>query len=139
LAAVISQPTLGPQPVAGSLGERIPTLDWERCWRELIAASPQMRSAKVRIEHTRRELRREQAQPYPNLTVQTVTEFDHTMDSTNVTTLLSAPLPLFNRNQGNIDKAEADIREGIMESRRVQLVLHPVWGPSWAASSSKGP
>jgi len=123
MAAIIGQPDLRPQPVAGRLDERIPELDWKQSWEQILATSPQMRSAEIRIEHARRELRREQAQPYPNLTLQTVTEFDHTMDSTNVTTLLSAPLPLFNRNQGNIFKAEADVREGIMEARRVQLVL----------------
>ncbi|HEX4131430.1 MAG TPA: TolC family protein [Pirellulales bacterium] len=97
----------------------------------LLQASPQLRAAEVRLGHARAEPRREQAQPIPNLTVQTVTEYDKTTGSTNVSTLLALPVPLYNRNQGNIFHAYADIREAQAEIERVRLVLRDTLAASF--------
>jgi len=123
LTTIVGQPDLQRLPVAGRLDGPTKQLVWEDALNELLAFSPQVRAADVRISHARRELAREQAQPIPNVTAQMLAEYDRFTNVTTVSALLAAPIPVFNRNQGNISHAMADIREAIAESERVRLVL----------------
>lgn len=124
LTAMIGLPQMNPEPLVGRLDEESLALDFEACFAGLTAASPQLQAAQIRIQHARQEVLRERAAVHPNVTIQTVTEFDHTTGATTVSTLLAAPLPVFNRNQGNVYHAYADIREAQAEVERVRLVLH---------------
>ena len=123
LANVAGLPELIPTDLQGSLDGEIPELDFEQQYARLLDGSPQLRASESEVQHAQHELRRELAQPYPNLTVQMVAERDHIQQFDTVSTLLSVPLPIFNRNQGNIDHARADIREACAELRRAQLAL----------------
>lgn len=131
LSTIIGRPGLPAARVLGDLDGPLPAFDWDASLARLIGASPQLRTAEVRLSHARAELRREQAQPIPNVTVQTVTEFDKTTGSTNVSTLLALPVPVYNRNQGNIFHASADIREAQAEIERVRLVLRDTLAESF--------
>lgn len=123
LANVAGCPELQPMRLVGDLEGEIREFDWEETWQRLLAASPQLRAAEFRIEHARCELQREKAQPIPNVNLQVVAERDRLQQFTTVSTLLAIPLPLFNRNQGNISHAVADIHEALAEVRRTQLAL----------------
>lgn len=123
LANVVGCPDLPGSAVNGRLDGEIPQLDWNESWQQLLAASPQMQAAHVRIQHARNEYQREKAQPIPNVNVQVVAERDQIQQATQVSTLLSIPVPVFNRNQGNIAHAAADIREALAEVRRTELAL----------------
>jgi outer membrane protein, heavy metal efflux system len=90
---------------------------------ELLANSPQVREADIQIELARREFAREQAQPIPNITLQTVATWDRALGATTVSTLVAVPVPVFNRNQGNIYHTWASIRTAVAEAERVRLVL----------------
>lgn len=98
-------------------------LDEEVCWQRLLNESPQLRSSESELDRGRVDLRAAHAQAIPNVTLQTVTDYDQVSNSTTVSTLVALPLPLHNRNQGNIDRAVADIRADEAEICRVQLVL----------------
>lgn len=123
LTNVVGCPDLQITGVAGTLDGGIPQLDWDTAWEHLLAASPQLRAAEFRIQHARFELTRERAQPWPNLTAQIVAERDNIGQFTQVSTLLAVPVPIFNRNQGNIAHATADILEAAAEVRRTELAL----------------
>ena len=123
LANVAGLPELAMSELQGSLDGEIPELDFDQQYARLLDGSPQLRASESRIQHACHELRRELAQPYPNLSVQVVAERDHVQQFDTVSTLLSVPLPIFNRNQGNIDHARADVREAQAEVRRAQLAL----------------
>ena len=68
---------------------------------ELLANSPQVRAADIRVEFARREFARERrsrfptsrCRPWPNGTA---------LGATTVSTLFALPVPVYNRNQGNI-------------------------------------
>ncbi len=131
LTTIVGQPGLAPIHVEGSLEGPLPQLEWNECLNRLMASSPQLRAAEMRLSHAQAELRRERAAPIPNVTLQTVTEYDKTNDSTNISTLVALPVPLFNRNQGNIYHAGADIREAQAEIERVRLVLRDTLADSF--------
>lgn len=123
LATMVGTPSMQPVPLAGQLDSDIPQLDLETCRQKLLAESPQLRASEAELDHGWAELRSAQAQAVPNFTIQTVADYDRLSQSTTVSTLVALPVPLFNRNQGNIEKSTADIRADQAEICRVQLVL----------------
>jgi cobalt-zinc-cadmium efflux system outer membrane protein len=123
LATIAGLPPMQPIPLTAELDSEIPDLDLETSWEKLLANSPQLLSSQSELDHGWAELRAAKAQVVPNVTLQTVAEYDKVTQSTTVSTLAALPIPFSNRNQGNINKAEADIRADQAEIRRVQLVL----------------
>jgi cobalt-zinc-cadmium efflux system outer membrane protein len=123
LATIAGMSPMQPVPLADNLAGEIPRLELETRWQELLVGSPQLRSTESELDHGRATYREALAQAIPNVTLQTVAEYDRATQATTVSTLVALPLPIYNRNQGNIDKASADIRADQAEICRVQLVL----------------
>ena len=123
LATMIGTSPIQPFPLAGELASDIPQLDLESCWQDLLARSPQLRSAESELDHGRAVYRLSCAQAIPNVTLQSVIDYDKATQATTASTLVAFPFPIYNRNQGNIDKAFADIQTDQAEINRVRLVL----------------
>ena len=123
LATIIGTSPMQPVPLSGDLTGEVPQLDLETCWQELLSRSPQLRSTESELDHGWAVYRLAQAQAIPNVTLQSVIEYDKATQATTASTLVALPLPLYNRNQGNIDKALADVRTDQSEISRVRLVL----------------
>lgn len=123
LTHVVGVPELKLSPVEGVVDGDIPERDFDMAYQELLAGSPQLRAAEVRVSHARAELVSENAQVVPNVTLQVVAERDQINQFNSVNTFLSVPVPIFNRNQGNILHAQADIREACQEVERTKLAL----------------
>ena len=66
---------------------------------------------------------RQQAQPIPNLLTQIGVAHDYPSGNSITNVQLGIPLPLFNRNQGNIDVATAEYRRAVEDVRRLKLSL----------------
>lgn len=123
LATMIGDSSMAAVPLVGDLASDIPQLDEEASWQQLLVNSPQLQSNQRDLGHAWASYREECAKPIPNITVQTVGEYDRVTQATTFSTLVALPLPIFNGNQGNIEKASADICANEAEIRRVQLVL----------------
>eukprot|EP00456_Euglypha_rotunda_P013022 TRINITY_DN1379_c0_g2_i4.p2 TRINITY_DN1379_c0_g2~~TRINITY_DN1379_c0_g2_i4.p2 ORF type:complete len:534 (-),score=104.34 TRINITY_DN1379_c0_g2_i4:1568-3169(-) len=123
LAAMIGTPPIQPYPLAGTLADGIPQLELENCWQNLLAYSPQLRSAESELDQGWAAYRLSRAQAIPNVTLQSVIDYDKATQATTASTLVALPFPIYNRNQGNIDKAYADIQTDQAEICRVRLVL----------------
>ncbi len=123
LTHVVGVPELVMTPVEGEVDGDIPERNFDTTYQELLAGSPQLRAAEVRVSHARAELVSEKAQVIPNVTLQVVAERDQINQFNSVNTFLSIPVPIVNRNQGNIFHAQADIREACQEVERTKLAL----------------
>ncbi len=123
LATMVGVPTLPLSPVSDTGTDDVPDLDLETEWQRMLAESPQLLSAQSELDHGWAVLRQAQAQAKSNITVQVVADYDRVTQATTASTLVALPLPVFNRNQGNIDKAAADIRADQADLVRSQLVL----------------
>jgi cobalt-zinc-cadmium efflux system outer membrane protein len=123
LANVVGIPGLQPAALAGSLEGDIPHLDWQTSLRQLLAASPVLRAQEAEIRAAAYELKLARAQAIPNVNVQVVAQRDHVLKFSTVSTLVSLPVPLFNRNQGNVLNAEGLLLQQQKEYERVQLAL----------------
>lgn len=95
--------------LAGDALSMLPEMPWESMLAELVASSPEMSSAGSELERAQRALQLACAQSTPNVTTQVGVGYDASTDDTFAVLGLSVPLPIRNRNQGNIASARADI------------------------------
>jgi outer membrane protein, heavy metal efflux system len=130
LAAVVGKPELPLQTVAGDLEHGWPALDEIQAVDAVATQSPAVRIASAAAEHAEAELARAQREKIPDITARAGLEYNHELLSSvplatgwQANAELSAELPLFNRNQGNIAAARSDIVRADAEKQRIALTL----------------
>ncbi|MHB1036244.1 MAG: TolC family protein [Pirellulales bacterium] len=123
LASVLGTPEMQPAPLAGTLDDGLPQLTWEGALGRLMSESPELALARAGVDRARWALSRECAGAYPNLDVLGSVRHNADNGDTLAEVELGVPLPLFNRNQGNISKAQAELTVAMNEVRRVELEL----------------
>lgn len=133
LAALAGEPQLDTNNLAGTLEADLPERPWESTYEELLAASPELQAASARVNRARTQIRRQEAQPIPNLLAQVGVAHDHASGDDIASVQLGLPLPLFNRNQGNIDVAVAEYHRALDEVTRLELSLRSRLAVSWGA------
>lgn len=126
LAAIAGNPGMTPVPLQGELpnaGTRPGienSLDWSSVASAMIASSPEVRAAQARISQARANICRQDVQAIPNLDVQFATGYDNDTDNGLINLQIGAPIPVFNKNQGNISAARAEYVRASRELERVE-------------------
>ena len=123
LAAMVGQPDVETVPVAGNLEEAVPRFVWADVLQQLLDESPELAEAEAGVQRARCLLARQCAQRIPNVTVQAGVQRDNESRDNIAKVEVALPLPVFNRNQGNIAKADAELVAAQNEVRRVELAL----------------
>lgn len=123
LAAVTGQPDLAPGPLAGNLELDTAERDFEQTFAELLGASPELEAARARVARARAQIRRQEVQPIPNLLTQVGVAHDNASGDDIANVQVGLPLPLFNRNQGNVQTAVAELRRSRSDLDRLELSL----------------
>jgi cobalt-zinc-cadmium efflux system outer membrane protein len=129
LVAVVGQPEL-PRPevpydrVAAELAaaEKLQVQRDETIER-LMATHPLLSAAAARAEQARREMELAYAQAHPNVEVQAALQFDNASEDTITTLQVGMPIPIFNRNQGRIQQAEAELASAQLSVNKTELAL----------------
>jgi cobalt-zinc-cadmium efflux system outer membrane protein len=120
LAAAAGAPGLARAPVAGSLDDPLPDYDLGRLLAYVLAVHPDVRSAQVGLERARLLCQRAQAEAVPNVTLSAGYVRQNQNRSNDATVGVSLPVPVWNRNQGNILAAQAQVGEAAKEVQRVE-------------------
>jgi outer membrane protein, heavy metal efflux system len=132
LAALVGHPSLPMTPLAGALEDDLPTIDRDAALHRLLTASPEVTAAEQNVARARVSLQRARAEKYPDLSVRGAVEYSREIIDGSA---LAAPvgwvgmaevgvqLPLFDRNQGNIATAAAEVVHAESELARVRLSL----------------
>ena len=122
LAANVGVQDLPYQPVKGTLDAPLPDYDLEKVREYVLEIHPDIRRAQVGVEASQIWLRRAQVEPIPNVRLQTgyVRQFENRTvgsptGSNDWLAHAGITVPLFNRNQGNIQAAHALIGESIQQ------------------------
>jgi cobalt-zinc-cadmium efflux system outer membrane protein len=85
--------------------------------------NPVLNAARIRVDRARILLQRARKEPVPDIDLM-VSHRHHNVTNENVTTVQAGfPLPIFNRNQGNIRSAEAQLRVASKDRKRIELEL----------------
>ncbi|MBN9120105.1 MAG: TolC family protein [Planctomycetes bacterium] len=108
LSAVAGAPAVIPPAVTGSF-DGLPDYDADAVREAVLFSHPQVRSARVGVDRAQAAVRRAEVEPIPNVTVYAgfIRQFENR--SYDGTAGLSAPVPVWNRNQGNIRAAKAEL------------------------------
>ena len=119
LAAVTGDSRLPIRQVTGPF-EVPPLYDLEPVREVVLATHPEARSARVGVERAQAAIRQAEAQPIPNVTVSGgfIRQFEN--QSYDGAFALSAPIPVWNRNQGNIRETRAQLGMAIQQVGRVE-------------------
>jgi cobalt-zinc-cadmium efflux system outer membrane protein len=123
LAAVVGDPALQPTQLAGGLQDGTARFTWEDTLSRLLAESPQLAGAQAGVARAHAALSRECAGRVPNVELQAGVQYDNATRDTIAGVQVGIPIPIYNRNQGNIAKAQAELAAAQHEVQRVQLAL----------------
>lgn len=138
IAALTGQPELGPRPLAGTFDDAIPELDKEDALKVIMDESPEVRLAEVVVERAKAALARARVELIPNINFigGMRTNFSRQDNGSIVgpTAIaeIAVVIPLFDRNQGNVSAARADIIRAQHEVRRTRLGLQARFAPVFA-------
>jgi cobalt-zinc-cadmium efflux system outer membrane protein len=113
IAAAVGTPDLLPATLAGSIEMNVPQIELQQAIEIMLAKNADITAAQFRISRNQYNLRLQQVTPIPDVTVYSALQRDSTSSLTpNRTTFnmqVSVPVPVFNRNQGNITSARATL------------------------------
>jgi cobalt-zinc-cadmium efflux system outer membrane protein len=95
-------------------------MEWNSLAASLVSMSPEYIAAQTRIAQAQANLQRHEVQAIPNLSLQVGAGKDNGTDSGMMNVQVGAPIPLFNKNQGNIAAARAEVCRAYLEAQRIE-------------------
>ncbi len=139
LQAAVGDPALEPGRLEDRLEEEIPLLRREEALQAILQGSPEIRFARAGVTRAELALRREKVEPIPDIEL-TAGILDNREPifpgGPNIGNELFADvgirIPLFDRNQGNIAAAEAEVDHAEEELRKTRLKLEARFAPVFA-------
>lgn len=123
LATVMGLPEMPPAELHDALTEAPPAMDWVEARTRLLGSSPELAGAYDEVERAKCELARAYAGRVPDLDIEAGVLHDFASEYTLANVGVAVPLQLFDRNQGNIHRAQAELASARQEVRRVELDL----------------
>ncbi len=131
LAQAVGDPSLQPAHLGGKLQEDIPRFDQQEILSTLLRESPEIKSAQFAVERARASLKRARAEPMPDIFVrggmgysfEPLEAGDRLPRGLEGFIQVGVRIPLFDRNQGNITAAQAEILYAEHEVQRLKLTL----------------
>lgn len=125
LAAVVGDPTLAPQELAGDPAAPSPSLDYQNELTRILSSSPEIASAMVEIERANVMLQRARVEPVSNVNVEGLVNWrDNGIGGKPDGGLaVSVPIPVFNRNQGAIAQANHELMAARQALNELELSL----------------
>lgn len=123
LAAIAGLSTLQHVRLVAELDSPSFSPDWDVAYREILAQSPELSVAKAIVCEKAALLKRQQVQMVPNVPGQLGAGYDNGTDSGMINVQVSAPIPVWNRNQGNISAAYADYTRATENMTRIEQAI----------------
>ncbi len=129
LAGVVGEPALPKMRLLGDLEGGIPKLDQEAIFTKILQESPEIKSAQASVERAKAAVERAKVQPIPDISLRGGLGYDveRLRDEKRAGLAgfleVGIPIPLFDRNQGNIATAMAELSAAKDEIRRLELTL----------------
>ena len=123
LMATAGMPDAEQGSLDGELADFAQARDWDAITAQILASSPELQGARARLSRARANVDRQQAQAIPNLTLMLAAGQDNGTNSGFMNTQVGLPLPIHNKNQGNIAAAQAEFCRASQDVRRTELAI----------------
>ena len=130
LASVVGNPSLPPAPLAGNLEDSLPELERESVLATLLRESPEIKLAQAGVARAEQALKRARVEWIPNIIVRgglrnnrELLEAGGRPVGLEAFVDIGVRIPIFDRNQGNVESARAELERAQHEVVRVKLSL----------------
>jgi cobalt-zinc-cadmium efflux system outer membrane protein len=123
LASVVGTSAADSPQLEDAFTAKLPTLDWETVRSKLMADNPELAALQTEVEAARWAVQRESAGRIPNVTVMSGAQYDNASEFAVANVQVSLPLPIYNRNQGNIVQANGRLTaaQAALDGRELAL------------------
>jgi cobalt-zinc-cadmium efflux system outer membrane protein len=123
LAAVVGIEDLDRMRVEGDPEAGLVQFSWDERLQQLLVASPELATAQSAVGVARARLTRAGREWIPDIDVMVSTRHHNVTGDNVVNVQAGIPIPIFDRNQGNVYRAEAEIVAAMHRVRRIELGL----------------
>ncbi|MFN4260122.1 MAG: TolC family protein [Gemmataceae bacterium] len=125
LTTALGTPGMPPTELAGQIDAPIPSFEYDRLLTWILNHHTDVKAALNLAQKARYELRLAQVGPIPDVDVELFVGKDYTTPPQTVmgSIAVTFPLPVWDRNQGNISKAQGELLRANEEAHRVRLEL----------------
>ncbi len=123
LATAVGVPSLLPRAVEGTLDSPPPDYDLQAVLRTMLTRSSEIQESQAEVLKAQQELQRAFAEIVPDLQLKLRPFYAFPDEDGRLLVEAGVTLPLFNRNQGNIVAAQAEIARTAARVRQVELRL----------------
>ena len=123
LVTVAGMPDMTPAHLVGNVEDIGPPLGWEDALSRVLSASPELAAAAAEVQAAQWATKRARVEWVPNVAVQATVQHGDLTGDDFAGVQVTLPLPLFNRNQGNIVAANAELTAAHRNVERVRLGL----------------
>lgn len=125
LTATLGLPAMAPTELAGDVDVAIPAFEYDRVLGAVLQAHTDIAVAENVVRQARYNLRLAEVTPIPDVDVRVMVQKDNTTVPHQVvpSVVVGMPLPVWNRNQGNIIQAKANLVRAVEEPHRVRTDL----------------
>ena len=123
LVAVAGIPALSRGQLHGEFDSTASDLDLDGTLQRILGQSPQMSAAQYRVSRAQANLNRQQVQKVSNVTAQVGAGHDDGTGDAFANLQLSIPVPVHNRNQGNVHAAWAEYCAATQNVKRLKMQL----------------
>ena len=133
LAAVVGDPTLAPQTLIGDAVAPPRELEFEQALNRLLTTSPEIAAAAMAVDRARAAIERERVEPIPNVTVQGLVNWQDNgiAGKPDGGVAVSVPIPIFNRNQGGVARAQQEFVAARRALTQLELDLQNRLAPTF--------
>ncbi len=129
LAANVGNPSLPLSRLEGNL-EDIPDIDPDQWLQTILKDSPAVKIAQLGVDRAEAAISRARREPIPDLQLRGGLQQNRELNEATGRPVgpqgfaeVGIRIPIFNRNQGNIEAAKADSERSKQETRRIELLL----------------
>jgi len=123
LMAMVGLNGTAPGVLEGTLPVSVAIDDVQAVKGQALTSSPELQAARARVTRARANVERQGVQAIPNLSFQLAAGVDNGTNSGMVNAQVGLPVPIFNRNEGNIAAAHAELNRACQELRRIELSI----------------
>ena len=123
LVAVVGVPNMAPSKLSGELPTEAAATNWDQFYQNLLQTSPEIQAARSKVAEARANLSRQEVQAIPNITANLGAGYDNGTNNGLINVQIGAPLPLYNKNDGNISAAYAGFCKATHEVRRLEMSI----------------
>lgn len=123
MVAAAGVPDMSASRLKGELDPKVGALVWDDVYGNLLATSPELRAAESRVRQAQCNLSRQEVQAIPNITANLQSGVDNTTGSGMIQLQVGAPIPVYNKNNGNISAAYNEFSRATHEAKRVEMTL----------------